>query len=118
VISGAVAGISGVIGVFHNRVIAPDTADLEAAVLVLMAALVGGVTRLEGGILGAIVTVFLVNIASGLTLRYWSIVGIVFILIVLFLPNGLLSKGRRLSINLRRKQVAKAEVEIAQLKGE
>lgn len=90
VLSGVFAGIAGVIGVFFNGVIAPDTADLEAAVLVLMAALVGGITRLEGGILGAVVTVFLVNIASGLTLRYWSIVGVIFVLIVLFLPNGLL----------------------------
>lgn len=94
VLSGVFAGIAGVIGVFFNGVIAPDTADLEAAVLVLMAALVGGVTRLEGGILGAVVTVFLVNIASDLTLRYWSIVGVIFVLIVLFLPNGLLG-GRR-----------------------
>lgn len=90
VLSGVFAGIAGVIGVFFNGVIAPDTADLEAAVLILMAALVGGVTRLEGGILGAVVTVFLVNAASGLTLRYWSIVGVIFVLIVIFLPNGLL----------------------------
>ncbi|MFN8561189.1 MAG: branched-chain amino acid ABC transporter permease [Anaerolineae bacterium] len=90
VISGLFAGVAGAVAVFYNGVIAPDTADLEAAVVIVMAALVGGVAKLEGGILGAFITVFLVNLSSQVTLRYWTLVGIVFVLIVMFMPDGLL----------------------------
>lgn len=90
VISGAFAGVSGILGVFHNGVIAPHTADLQAAVVVVMASLVGGVSLLEGGILGAFIVVLLINYTSQLTPRYWMIVGAIFVLVVMFMPDGLL----------------------------
>jgi branched-chain amino acid transport system permease protein len=62
--------------------------------MVVMAALVGGVSSLEGGILGSFVTVFLIALASSLTPRYWMIVGVIFTGVVMFLPNGVLG-GRR-----------------------
>jgi branched-chain amino acid transport system permease protein len=95
VVSGAVAGVAGVLGVFQSGVIAPHTASLQSAVMVVMAALVGGVSRLEGAILGSFVTVFLIAITSSLTPRYWMIVGAIFTAVVIFLPNGLLGKRLR-----------------------
>ncbi|MBV8901288.1 MAG: branched-chain amino acid ABC transporter permease [Verrucomicrobia bacterium] len=95
VVSGAVAGVAGVLGVFQSGVIAPHTANLQNAVMVVMAALVGGVSRLEGAILGSFVTVFLVAVTSSLTPRYWMIVGAIFTAVVIFLPNGLLGKRLR-----------------------
>jgi len=95
VVSGAVAGVAGVLGVFQSGVIAPHTANLQSAVMVVMAALVGGVSRLEGAILGSFVTVFLIAMTSSLTPRYWMVVGVIFSAVVIFLPNGLLGKRLR-----------------------
>jgi len=44
VISGAVAGAAGILGVLQSGVIAPHTANLQASVMVVMAALIGGVS--------------------------------------------------------------------------
>jgi len=90
VISGAFAGVGGILGVYFSGVVSPHTADLSAIVKVLMAALIGGVSRLEGGLVGALVTVLLVSFTSRYTSRYWMVVGAVFVVAVLFMPNGLL----------------------------
>ncbi len=90
VISGTFAGIAGILIVYFTGVAAPSRANLLSSVRVVMAALVGGAGVLEGGILGGILIAFLISISSSLTTRYWSIIGTLFILIVMFMPNGLL----------------------------
>jgi len=90
IISGAFAGIGGILGVYSTGVVSPHTNDLSAIVKVVLAALIGGVTRLEGGIVGAVVTIFLISFTSQYTSRYWMVVGAVFMLVMLFLPNGIL----------------------------
>jgi len=89
-ISGFFAGIGGILGIFSTASVAPTTGDLSANVMVLMAALIGGIWRLEGGILGGIIVIFLINFTKQFTTRYWLIIGVIFILIMIFLPNGLL----------------------------
>ena len=90
VISGGFAGVAGIIGVYFSGVVSPHTADLAAIVEVVLAALIGGVARLEGGLIGALVTVLLVSFTSQYTSRYWMIVGAVFVLVVIYLPNGII----------------------------
>jgi branched-chain amino acid transport system permease protein len=90
VVSGTFAGIAGVLTTYFTGVISPTRAALSASILVVMAALVGGVSSLEGGLLGGLVIAFLISIASQLTTRYWTVVGTLFILIVMFMPNGFL----------------------------
>jgi branched-chain amino acid transport system permease protein len=90
VISGAFAGVAGILNTYYTGVITPSRAGLSQSVIVVMAALVGGVRRLEGGLLGGILIAFLLSVTNELTARYWTVVGVLFILVVIFLPNGLL----------------------------
>ncbi len=90
VISGIFAGIAGVLTTYFTGVVSPSRANLPQAVTVVMASLVGGGAVLEGGILGGLVIAFLISIAGQLTTRYWTFVGALFVVIVLFLPNGIL----------------------------
>jgi branched-chain amino acid transport system permease protein len=90
VVSGTFAGIAGILMTYFTGVISPNRAALTSSILVVMAALVGSVTSLEGGLLGGLVIAFLMSIASQFTTRYWTVIGTLFILIVLFMPNGLL----------------------------
>lgn len=94
VISGAFAGIAGILGVFFYGGVSPETTGLSQIMLVIMAAIVGGTALLEGGVVGAFITVLLLSFASQYTQRYLTIVGLVFILVILFLPQGVLG-GRR-----------------------
>jgi branched-chain amino acid transport system permease protein len=90
VISGAFAGVAGILNTYFTGVITPSRAGLSQSVIVVMAALVGGVRRLEGGLLGGILIAFLLSVTNELTPRYWTVIGALFILVVMFLPNGLL----------------------------
>ncbi|MBN2322898.1 MAG: branched-chain amino acid ABC transporter permease [Spirochaetes bacterium] len=97
VISGAFAGVGGVLSLYSTGVVSPHTSDLSAIVKVVLAALLGGVTRLEGGLIGAVLTILLISFTSRYTSRYWMVVGAVFMMVMLFLPNGILG------IKLRKK---------------
>lgn len=90
VISGTFAGIAGILVTYFTGVAAPSRANLPSSVLVVIAALIGGTSKLEGGLLGGLIIAFLTSIASQYTTRHWTVTGTVFILIVLFMPNGLL----------------------------
>jgi branched-chain amino acid transport system permease protein len=90
IISGAVAGIAGILTVYFTGVILPDRAGLGQTILVVLASLVGGVYTLKGGILGGLVVAYLISIAGQLTSRYWVVLGALFIMVVVFMPNGLL----------------------------
>ena len=52
IISGAFAGVSGILNTYFTGVISPSRAGLSQSVMVVMAALLGGVGKLEGGLLG------------------------------------------------------------------
>lgn len=98
VISGVLSGIAGVLGVFYYGGVSPATTGLSQIMLVVMAAIAGGVSRIEGGIVGAFIAVLLTSIASQYTQHYTTIIGLVFMLLILFLPGGVL--GRRKSTRL------------------
>lgn len=90
VISAMFAGIGGVLTLYFTGVILPERAGLGQTILVVLAALVGGVHTLKGGIVGGLLIAYLVSYTSQFTSRYWAILGAIFILVVMFMPNGLL----------------------------
>ncbi len=92
IISGAVAGVGGVLTVYFTGVILPDRAGLGQTILVVLASLVGGVYTLKGGILGGLVVAYLISITGQLTSRYWVVLGTLFVIVVVFMPNGLLGQ--------------------------
>lgn len=101
VISAAFAGVAGILTTYFTGVISPSRAGLSQSVMVVMAALVGGAKRLEGGLLGGLIIAFLLSITNQFTVRYWTVIGLLFVLVVMFLPDGILggdprtSRGRR-----------------------
>lgn len=91
VVSSFFAGLAGVIAAYFYGSVAPDVISLNAAVMILFVALLGGVSRLEGGFLGALAYVAIEDIGSQFTERYHTVIGIFFVLVVLFLPQGIAS---------------------------
>jgi len=98
IISGMFAGIAGILGVFYYGSVSPSTTALSQTILVVMAAISGGVSRLEGGILGAFITILIWSIASQHTQHYMTVIGFIFALIIIFLPKGIL--GSILEFNI------------------
>lgn len=89
-VAGLVAGIGGILGAWYNGAISPSYIDLARIVNVLVIAVIGGMVYLEGAFLGALAFTLVNNFASSYTERYNTVIGLTFLLIVLFSPNGLL----------------------------
>lgn len=97
--SGLVAAVGGILYVWWNGQIAPSTIGLSATINILVIAVIGGLYRLEGAWLGALVFVLLNNYAQDVSFvgdRFPSLIGVIFLVIVLVSPNGLIGLWERL----------------------
>jgi branched-chain amino acid transport system permease protein len=87
-IAALVAGVGGVFAVFYESRISPGSIDLTRTIELLTIAVVGGLYRLEGAWVGAFLFVVLQNYTRGVTDRFDSWIGGLFLLIVLLSPGG------------------------------
>jgi branched-chain amino acid transport system permease protein len=106
-----IASLGGILFVWDNNQISPSTIDLSGVLDLLVMAVIGGLYRIEGAWIGAFVVIVLDNYirdigfldSIGLTEeRFHTVIGIVFLAIVLLSPGGLLGIGDRLWGELRR----------------
>lgn len=105
-LAGFVASLAGVLFVWWNRQIDPASIGIGEILALLIIAVVGGINRLEGAWVGAFVYVWVNNYVRdvpglnqiGLTeARFNTIVGIIFLIIVLLSPDGLIGIGQRIT---------------------
>jgi branched-chain amino acid transport system permease protein len=99
--AGLVAGVGGVLFVWWNGHIDPATIDLGSTVNLLVIAVIGGLYRIEGAWVGALVFVLLNNYSQrigfwSLDARFQSLIGAIFLVIVLVSPKGLIGAWERL----------------------
>jgi branched-chain amino acid transport system permease protein len=98
--AGLIAGLGGVLLVWFNGRISPGTIGVDRLIDILVIAIVGGSRHPAGAFLGAIVFVLLDTFAIDIVgaERFNTLIGIVFLAIVLFSPDGMLGlweKARR-----------------------
>jgi branched-chain amino acid transport system permease protein len=94
-----VAAVAGILSVWYNRRISPGSINLAQTIDVLIIAVVGGLYRLEGAWVGALVYALIDNYSRewvpdvGNVLgpaRFNTLIGLVFLIIVLLSPGGLM----------------------------
>jgi branched-chain amino acid transport system permease protein len=99
-----VAAVAGVLSVWYNRRISPGSIDLAQTIDVLIIAVIGGLYRLEGAWVGALTYALLDNYSREWTPnvgdvlgpeRFNTILGVVFLVIVLASPGGLVGLWER-----------------------
>ena len=93
-LAGFVAGVGGVLGVWYNGAISPGSIDLTRTINVLVIAVVGGLGALEGALVGAVFFTVLTNFASNFTDRFNTVIGLAFLLVALFSPDGIIGLPR------------------------
>jgi branched-chain amino acid transport system permease protein len=101
-----VAALAGVISVWWNTRISPGSIALPQTIDVLVIAVIGGLFRLEGAWVGAFAFVALDNWIRGVDLigsRFNTVVGLIFLAIVLISPGGLMGIWESLTDRLRRR---------------
>jgi branched-chain amino acid transport system permease protein len=91
-VAGLVAAIAGVLLVWYNGLITPGSVGTYWLINILIVAVLGGMRHPVGPFMGALVFVLLQNFAVDLVdrERFNLLIGGIFLLIVLFSPDGLL----------------------------
>ncbi|HLG59207.1 MAG TPA: branched-chain amino acid ABC transporter permease [Vicinamibacterales bacterium] len=95
VLSGAFASVSGVMWAYYNGFVSPTYLDLTASSELFLMVTLGGPATLAGPVLGAGAIVLLKNVMSAYTARWLLVLGIVYIVTILWAPQGLWNLGRR-----------------------
>jgi branched-chain amino acid transport system permease protein len=95
-VSGFFAGVAGGMYAFFNNFVSPSTVGLAQSVEGLLMAITGGVGTLFGAFVGAAAITVLENIVSSYTERWQMVLGLTFILIMIFAPEGVVGKVRAL----------------------
>ena len=90
VLSGVIASIAGVLYVYYNRFINPTAASFPVSVEAVLMAIVGGTGTILGPFLGSGIILVLRNWVSGFFHYYTAVLGIVFIVTVLWAPQGIM----------------------------
>jgi branched-chain amino acid transport system permease protein len=105
------ASIAGVLFVWWNGHVDPQTIGLGATLNVLIIAVIGGLRRIEGAFVGALAFVVIndrlaetdFSVAGFQLGTFNSLIGLIFLAIVLLSPDGLLGLWERATLALRRR---------------
>jgi branched-chain amino acid transport system permease protein len=89
VIAAFFGGIAGVLFAFFNLYVSPTMIDFNHNGTVVQMAVVGGLGTLWGSLLGAVVIVLLQQFVSIYVSRWLTVLGVIFVLVVLFARPGL-----------------------------
>ena len=90
-LSAAMAGIAGAVLTHTTSTVSLETLSFGRSADVLVILILGGAGRLYGGIVGAIIYMVARDQFSGINPQYWYFwIGLLLVLVVMFLPNGIL----------------------------
>ncbi|OYW60877.1 MAG: hypothetical protein B7X99_09405 [Rhizobiales bacterium 17-65-6] len=89
-VAGVFAGVAGALYAMFNDFVSPSTVALTQSVEGLLMAITGGVGTLFGSFIGALAIIGLENAVSIYTERWQTVLGLVFIFIMIFAPDGIL----------------------------
>jgi branched-chain amino acid transport system permease protein len=97
VLSGAFASVAGVMWAYYNGFVSPTYLDLTASSELFLMVTLGGPATLVGPVLGAGAIVLLKNVMSAYTARWLLVLGIVYIVTIMWAPQGIWNLGNRRS---------------------
>jgi branched-chain amino acid transport system permease protein len=108
-ISSLISSVSGILFIYYTGMITPDSMSLNAANQALISSILGGVNSIVGGsMIGTVINRTLEMTLSGLVKRYAILVGTMFLLVILVIPDGLTSIFARIKIKFMKDSAAGA----------
>jgi branched-chain amino acid transport system permease protein len=94
--SGFWSAVAGLLFIYYNQFISPQVAALTASAEVLLMVISGGTATLLGPIVGAALVVIMKNVVSAYIVRWNLVLGVIFVVIITFMPEGLVPGSVRL----------------------
>ena len=95
--SGFWSGVAGLLYLYYNQFVSPQVVALTASAEALLMVISGGTATLLGPIVGAALVVVMKNVASAYIERWNFVLGAIFVVIVVFMPDGLVPGTVRLA---------------------
>jgi branched-chain amino acid transport system permease protein len=96
IIAGAFGGLSGVLWAHTAGIVSTDDVVLTTSVDALLMVVLGGAGTLIGGVIGAAIVFFVREYLSTLVHWWQYVLGGVYVLVILYLPGGLMSIPERI----------------------
>jgi len=103
VVGAFIASIAGVLLVWYNSNISPGAIDLTRTIDLLTIAVIGGLGRLEGAWIGALLFTVVQTYSPAYTDRFETLIGLIFLAVVLASPGGIAGIARSLDRFIRRR---------------
>ncbi len=94
--SGFWSAVAGLLFVYYNNFISPQAATLQGSAEVLLMVISGGSGTLLGPVAGAVIVVITKTIVSSWIARWNLVLGLIFVAIISFMPEGLVPGSTRL----------------------
>jgi branched-chain amino acid transport system permease protein len=94
--------VAGLLYVYYNLFISPHAISLQQSAEVLLMAILGGASTLTGPIVGAIIITLVKNVVSTYIDRWNSLLGAIFVIVIMFMPFGIVPGVRQLWLRWRR----------------
>jgi branched-chain amino acid transport system permease protein len=88
--------VAGVLYVYYNLFISPHAISLQQSAEVLLMAILGGASTFTGPIVGAVIITLVKNLVSSYLDRWNTLLGAIFVIVILFMPYGLVPGVRQL----------------------
>jgi branched-chain amino acid transport system permease protein len=96
-----IAALAGVLGTWSDTRISPGTIQVSQIIALMTIAVIGGLYRIEGAWIGALVYTLLETYTRGITDRFETWIGIVLLVILILSPDGLTGLAQRLYARFR-----------------
>lgn len=95
IVSGVFAGLAGILFAYYNGFVHPSDLGIETSAKVLFMLILGGTGTFFGPLIGACAIVLMENYISAFSERWPMILGVIYVLVVLFAPDGVYDLVRR-----------------------
>jgi len=106
VMAGFWGSVASLLFVYYNLFLSPHALGLQQSAEILLMAILGGASTLAGPIIGAAIVTLVKNVASTYVERWNTLLGAIFVIVIVFMPYGLVPGCRQLlqRITARRQQ--------------
>jgi branched-chain amino acid transport system permease protein len=94
IVSGGFATLAGIAMAYYKRFVSPENLSVAISAEALLMVILGGAGTLFGSVVGALVIVALSNFISAFTDRWVLILGLIYVLVVVFAPTGVVGEIR------------------------
>lgn len=89
IISGFFGGLAGILFAWYNKFVCPSQLGVTLSAQALFMGILGGPGTLWGPLLGAIIIVLVKDVASLLTIHWLLIMGAFYVIIIIYMPQGI-----------------------------